>query len=224
MGTEGNTSTSTSTVSIINLNIGGIKFATTLGTLTKYPKSKLASIFSEKMTSIDEKETYFIDGDGEMFTYILHYMRREQLDLPTDFKEYDRLLTEANFYQIHPLVELIRHRCHTDRIKSHTVLLCILSSVNVVTASHFKSDAKFDVISTGRNYDTYKEFLIQQGYVLFDSRKTIGPNVFKWAGRMHSKGYISNPAITCEGTDVSQFRRLLSPHNGNFDVFEIWEK
>ena len=30
-------------------------------------------------------------ADGEMFTYILHYLRRDQLDLPTDFKNYNRL-------------------------------------------------------------------------------------------------------------------------------------
>ena len=213
---------STATTKVINLNIGGTKYSTTLSTLTKYSKSKLAAIFSNEklLASQDDKGSFFIDADADMFKYILNFLRRDELHLPNNFQEFDRLLGEAKFYQIQPLIEKIHQHMNPKR---HSVLLCILTSANVITSSHFQSDGKVEIIPTGRGYEDYTNFLEQQGYCLDDTRKPI-KNVFQWAGSMHTKGYITNPAVTCEGTDVSQFKRQISPYNAGFDAYEVWRK
>jgi hypothetical protein len=61
---------------IINLNIGGKLYATTLETLRKDSNSMLYAMFSGlyKVTK-DGNGAYFIDRDGKYFRYILNYLR-----------------------------------------------------------------------------------------------------------------------------------------------------
>lgn len=61
---------------IVNLNVGGTKFTTTLSTLTKTPNSMLAAMFSGRFAATtDEKNRFFIDRDGKHFGTILNYLR-----------------------------------------------------------------------------------------------------------------------------------------------------
>lgn len=60
---------------IVNLNVGGKKFSTTLSTLTK-THSMLAVMFSGRFAmTMDEKNRFFIDRDGKHFGTILNYLR-----------------------------------------------------------------------------------------------------------------------------------------------------
>eukprot|EP01084_Bolivina_argentea_P106245 190180_1 len=58
---------------VIILNVGGVKYHTTIQTLTGY-KSMLQARFSSKYAMKPSSDgSFFIDGDGELFRYILKY-------------------------------------------------------------------------------------------------------------------------------------------------------
>ena len=46
-------------------------------------------------SNTDEKGRIFIDANGEMFKYILDFLRRNELLLPDNFKQFDLLFAEA---------------------------------------------------------------------------------------------------------------------------------
>ena len=61
---------------VITLNVGGTRYTATLSTLTKYSDSKLAAMFSGRHDLPQQEDgSYFIDRDGEVFKYILMYLR-----------------------------------------------------------------------------------------------------------------------------------------------------
>jgi hypothetical protein len=65
---------------IIRINAGGVIISTFRSTLTKkYPDSVLAVMFGNrhfKSLKLDQDGNYFIDTDGQLFSQIIHYMRR----------------------------------------------------------------------------------------------------------------------------------------------------
>ena len=66
--------------STIKLNVGGHHFTTSLQTLTKDPKSMLATMFSGKFEmKPSEDGAFFIDRDGTYFRFILNYLRNGEL-------------------------------------------------------------------------------------------------------------------------------------------------
>lgn len=92
---------------IVELNVGGVMYSTTLDTLTKQPDSLLASLFSEASRPRlvrDTKGKYFIDRDGVLFRYVLDYLRNLRLVLPENFHERDRLKQEAEYYKLGDMV------------------------------------------------------------------------------------------------------------------------
>ena len=65
---------------VITLNVGGTQYTTTLSTLTKYPDSMLGVMFSGRHDLPQQEDgSYFIDRDGEVFKYILMYLRDRDL-------------------------------------------------------------------------------------------------------------------------------------------------
>ena len=61
---------------VVTLDVGGTKYRTTLSTLTKYPDSMLGVMFSGRHDLPQQEDgSYFIDRDGELFKYILMYLR-----------------------------------------------------------------------------------------------------------------------------------------------------
>jgi len=92
---------------LVELNVGGVYYTTSLSTLTKESNSHLASLFSGQHPPPpkDAKGKYFIDRDGVLFRYVLDYLRSNSLVLPESFRERDRLVQEANYYQLPNLVE-----------------------------------------------------------------------------------------------------------------------
>ena len=99
---------------IINLNIGGHKFTTSLQTLQSEPSSMLGAMFSGRHPIIKQDDgSIFIDRDGRHFHMILNYLRGnissvEQLS-------YDRIIlsdlsSEAEFYQLQGLCEILKSK------------------------------------------------------------------------------------------------------------------
>ena len=61
---------------VVTLDVGGTKYRTTLSTLTRYPDSMLGAMFSGRHNLPQQEDgSYFIDRDGEVFKYILMYLR-----------------------------------------------------------------------------------------------------------------------------------------------------
>ena len=96
----------------IKLDIGGHLYTTSTLTLTKDPQSMLAIMFSGRHSVKKEEDgSYFIDRDGTHFRYILNYLRDggfKNDSLPSDRDIQKELLTEAEYYQLRGLVDLLR--------------------------------------------------------------------------------------------------------------------
>ncbi|XP_051843164.1 BTB/POZ domain-containing protein KCTD14 [Antechinus flavipes] len=89
---------------VVELNVGGELYTTTVGTLKKFPGSKLAEMFSTaKPPRPDSQGRIFIDRPGTHFRPILEYLRSGQL--PT--QSIPEVYREAQFYEIQPLVKLL---------------------------------------------------------------------------------------------------------------------
>ncbi|XP_067841460.1 BTB/POZ domain-containing protein KCTD14-like [Heptranchias perlo] len=105
-GTSGKSSTGTpqNASTVISLNVGGHIYTTALGTLKKYPRSKLAEMFSgQSRPRTDSEGRYFIDRDGTHFRYVLEFLRGREP--PAQLAE--EVYQEALYYDIEPLAKLL---------------------------------------------------------------------------------------------------------------------
>jgi hypothetical protein len=91
----------------VKLDVGGVHFTTSVTTLMTEPDSMLAAMFSGRhQLEKDDDGRVFIDRDGELFKYVLQFLRDSELDvsqLPTGIKQ--RLKREAAFYCLPKLEE-----------------------------------------------------------------------------------------------------------------------
>ena len=95
--------------SIIDVNVGGNVYTTSLASLTRFPDSMLGVMFSgRRSVAKDSRGNFFIDRDGPMFRYVLNFLRSSKLNLPDNFQEFDQLAEEADFYQIPRLIEALK--------------------------------------------------------------------------------------------------------------------
>ncbi|XP_051161722.1 BTB/POZ domain-containing protein KCTD12 [Leptopilina boulardi] len=109
---------------IVELNVGGVFYTTTLSTLTSEVDSNLSAIFSEKLKlKKDAKGKYFLDRDGVLFRYVLDFLRNQALVLPEGFRERDRLVQEADFYGLTNLKKAIN-----EHVSTTTTTTTVLSS------------------------------------------------------------------------------------------------
>lgn len=93
---------------IVELNVGGVFYTSTLGTLKQESDSLLGQTFngtSSLKLIKDSKGKYFLDRDGVLFRYILDYLRNNKLVLPENFHEKERLKQEAEYFQLPGLVK-----------------------------------------------------------------------------------------------------------------------
>mmetsp|Transcript_13285 Transcript_13285/g.17741 ORF Transcript_13285/g.17741 Transcript_13285/m.17741 type:complete len:331 (-) Transcript_13285:22-1014(-) len=90
---------------IIKLNVGGMRFDTSLTTLTSIPGSMLASMFSGRhgLPEMDDG-SIFIDRDGTYFRHILNYLRDpfnfSKVDLKDSQDDIRLLMKEMHYFNI----------------------------------------------------------------------------------------------------------------------------
>lgn len=91
--------------SIVDLNVGGSLYSTTRSTLCRYPDSKLAMLFSGQQELRRRPDgRVFIDRDGEMFKYVLHYLRDGDLHVESlDRTVREQLKLEAIYFGLSEL-------------------------------------------------------------------------------------------------------------------------
>lgn len=98
---------------VISLNIGGTKYMTTVRTLMREENTFFTDLLKSDCNQHENVATklpdgaYFIDRDGELFVYILDYMRTGKLLLPDNFKDTARLKEEVMFYKLENMNELL---------------------------------------------------------------------------------------------------------------------
>lgn len=112
--------------SIIELNVGGVLYTTTLSTLVRDGDSLLARMFcgrSREPVVRDSKGKYFIDRDGVLFRYTLDYLRDGTLTLPHNFQEKERLKQEADYFQLAAFSERLASSASDSASKSSDAAL-----------------------------------------------------------------------------------------------------
>ncbi|XP_055492832.1 BTB/POZ domain-containing protein KCTD8-like isoform X2 [Leucoraja erinacea] len=95
---------------VVELNVGGQVYVTKHHTLVSVSDSLLAHLFSKNSVQVlprDNRGRYFLDRDGFLFRYILDYLRDKQLVLPDHFPEKERLLREAEHFQLGELTRVL---------------------------------------------------------------------------------------------------------------------
>merc|ERR1711935_230280 len=77
----------------VHLDVGGRHYTTSLATLKAVPGSRIYNTFTGRVATVLDKKTncYFIDRDGDLFRYVLEYLRNGALVLPDDFKGWEQL-------------------------------------------------------------------------------------------------------------------------------------
>ncbi|KFW12532.1 BTB/POZ domain-containing protein KCTD17, partial [Eurypyga helias] len=91
----------------VRLNVGGTVFLTTRQTLCREQKSFLCRLCQGE--ELDETGAYLIDRDPTYFGPILNFLRHGKLVLDKDMAE-EGVLEEAEFYNIGPLIRIIKDR------------------------------------------------------------------------------------------------------------------
>ena len=116
--------TSISSNRIIKLNVGGIKYVTTQQTLCGY-ESMLRGKFSGRfsMEPLDDG-SHFLDRDGELFKYILKFLRNGKLSIPETWSKNDLhdLLMEAQYFAITSMVNVLSLKFFDSNILTNNVL------------------------------------------------------------------------------------------------------
>lgn len=76
----------------------------------RYKDSKLARLFNGTTPIMLDKmkHYYFIDRDGKAFRHILNFLRYDDLILPSDYKELSILQQEAEYFELHVLIDKIK--------------------------------------------------------------------------------------------------------------------
>lgn len=107
--------------SVVELNVGGQLYTTGLSTLIQPADSLLAQMFTGKTrtpVSRDSRGRYFIDRDGQLFRYILDFLRNHKVVLPENFQERSRLRQEAEYYNLLGLIALLAGDSVTSTVKN----------------------------------------------------------------------------------------------------------
>lgn len=113
------------TQGLVKLNVGGIKYTTSLATLTAVPEAYFSSLFSGDWQQVLTAEgEVFLDRDGERFKIILLYLRaardQQAFLVPTNLEEGElaNLAAEAQYYGLAALHESLQ--AAANAIKPHT--------------------------------------------------------------------------------------------------------
>lgn len=92
---------------IVELNVGGVHYTTSAATLCKKPGTMLAAMFSGRYEVLKGSDgRVFLDRDGELFAYILCYLRDDTVPVTLDTDELllRRLQLEFEFFNLEPMI------------------------------------------------------------------------------------------------------------------------
>ncbi|KAK7500772.1 hypothetical protein BaRGS_00008016 [Batillaria attramentaria] len=101
------------TGSKVELNVGGVRFTTSISTLTKEEGSLLQTMFKgQHSIQPDADGSYFIDRDGTNFRHVLNFLRDGPASLQhlpgQDQRLLSELRVEAEYYQLHKMADILR--------------------------------------------------------------------------------------------------------------------
>ena len=99
---------------LFELNVGGVIFETTYSRLTKIRGSSLQKMVAERSLE-DSQRRLFFDRDGQLFKYILDYLRDRTCPLPSDPYLLSRIVNEANYFGLSTLVKYAEERLQTNK-------------------------------------------------------------------------------------------------------------
>ncbi|CAE7238000.1 Kctd8 [Symbiodinium sp. CCMP2456] len=102
--------TAIETSPFVRLNVGGKEYVTSRSTLRRGDSGMLAKMFESNLPSATIGGAYFIDRDGDLFRFVLSYLRDGAVELPGSFQELRRLEREANFFMLPGMLQLIRSK------------------------------------------------------------------------------------------------------------------
>jgi hypothetical protein len=103
---------------IIKLNVGGVKYETTLNTITSDSDSMLANMFSGRHLMKPDNEGYhFIDRDRDIFKYIIKFLRDKTVNLDSiDVAVVKNIRDEAEYFQINGLIDICDQPISTNTL------------------------------------------------------------------------------------------------------------
>jgi len=95
----------------IKLNVGGTVYATSIDTLISSGNTYFSMMFSDKwdLKRDDRDDTYFIDRDPFVFSYILNFLRTSTISkIHLTPLQLEFLISDAEFYQIEALISILK--------------------------------------------------------------------------------------------------------------------
>ena len=114
----------TSANQVVVLNVGGVKYTTTIQTLLGF-ESMLKARFSGNYSMKPQNDgSYFFDRDGRLFEYILEYLRTGNIVIPKLWTKGDllKLHQEAQYFAVESLRDLLSLKFFDSNILTHDVL------------------------------------------------------------------------------------------------------
>lgn len=88
--------------SMVKLNIGGVHYTTYRQNLLRYKGSLFQVLLLEPILMEDR---LYIDRNGELFRYVLDFLRGKESYIPATYQERQSLLEEAKFYGLIDMAE-----------------------------------------------------------------------------------------------------------------------
>lgn len=149
----------------VKLNVGGTIYRTTRSTLLKDPNSVLSAMFSGRHElEKDEDGAYSIDRDGELFRYVLNYLRNDELFCPDDKFFRKELLAEARFYALQGMIDCL------NRLSLESVILKRsdehLSAVTSWLPPHSSFSLLFRASTDGKSSESFHSYCDNKGPTL----------------------------------------------------------
>ena len=102
---------------IIELNVGGTVFCTTINTLLSEKNSLFETLINKETEQVestvlkDSNNRIFLDRDGPLFNYVLDYLRNKLSFVPPEHLiETNRLRIEAEYYKLDDMVKLLNEK------------------------------------------------------------------------------------------------------------------
>ncbi|CAE7258108.1 KCTD21 [Symbiodinium natans] len=119
MATQGGEAAESERPSVVKLNVGGRHYVAAASTLTSQG-GMLAAMLQGPYSSAELVDgAFFIDRDGEVFRYILEYLRCGMVEVPPTMPKglLKKIEREADFFAFPGLVRYIRERLVEKRVR-----------------------------------------------------------------------------------------------------------